>query len=298
MEHGYHNTDDIVTSYNQFTALFKIMRNRCKRFLCATIATRTPGRNRSFRRVVLTTPLTTMPPRSVSLDLKARIPILRYLHGFSIKDICEVLGIKKSLAYKTLQFHHTHGTTHNPYARRRGRRRQLDSTDVSFIRALLSQDHTVYLDEIQEQLHTRWNVRVSIPTLTRTLRRMHFTNKDVSSRAYERNEQLRAVFMNNITDVVSNPDMLMFGMKRQRMSARLRGGEAGLSAAVDASNGSVLCGAIAFQSFRSSHWTVLSHMTSLKDLLLAKGSFSFYVSLWYASCLLPQHDAELLTLVL
>ena len=171
-------------------------------------------------------PLTTMPPHSVSLDLKACIPVLRYLHGFSIKEICEVLGIKKSLAYKTLQFHHTHGTTHNPYARRCGCRRQLDSTDVSFIRALLSQDHTVYLDEIQEQLHTRRNVRVSIPTLTRTLWRIHFTNKDVSSRAYEHNEQLRAIFMNNIADIVSNSDMLMFGdeaSKDERTSVRRRG---------------------------------------------------------------------------
>jgi predicted transcriptional regulator len=91
-----------------------------------------------------------MPSCSVSLDLKAHIPVLRYQQGFSVKDICRVIGIKKSLVYKTLQFHHTHGTTHNPYAHRHGDRHQLDSTDVSFIQALLSQDHTVYLDEIQE----------------------------------------------------------------------------------------------------------------------------------------------------
>jgi hypothetical protein len=52
------------------------------------------------------------------------------------------------------------------------------------------------------------------------------TNKDVLSRAYERNEQLRAIFMNNIADIVSNPDMLMFGdeaSKDERTSARRRG---------------------------------------------------------------------------
>ena len=167
-----------------------------------------------------------MPPHSVSRDIKARIPVLRYELGFSVKDICRVLGIKKSLVYKTLQFYHAHGTTYNPHARRQAQRHQLSSIDVSFIRALLSQDHTIYLDEIQEQLLVRRNVHVSVPTLTRTLRRLHFTNKGVSGRAYERNDQLRAVFMNNIADIVTNPDMLMFGdeaAKNERTTARRRG---------------------------------------------------------------------------
>lgn len=167
-----------------------------------------------------------MPPRSVSRDLKARIPVLRYLEGYSVKDICRLLGIKKSLVYKTLQFHTEHSVTYNPHARRRGRRRQLSSTDLSFIQAILSQDHTIYIDEIQEQLLARRNVHVSIPTLTRTLRRLHFTNKDVSGRAFECNEQLRAIFMNNIAEIVTDPDMLTFGdeaAKDERTSARRRG---------------------------------------------------------------------------
>jgi hypothetical protein len=97
---------------------------------------------------------------------------------------------------------------------------------MSFIRAILSQNHVVYLDEIQEQLRARRNVHVSVPTLTRTLRRIHFTNKGVSGRALERNEQLRAIFMNKIADVVTNPDQLMFGdeaAKDERTSARRKG---------------------------------------------------------------------------
>ena len=74
-----------------------------------------------------------MPPHCVSWDLKARIPILRYEQGFSVKDICRVLGIKKSLVYKTLQFYHAHGTTYNPYAHKQGHKCQLTSIDVSLI---------------------------------------------------------------------------------------------------------------------------------------------------------------------
>ena len=90
----------------------------------------------------------------------------------------------------------------------------------------MSQHHTIYLDEIQEELLTRHGVRVSIPTLTRTLRRLHLTNKDVSGRALERNDKQRAIFMNHIADIVTDPNMLMFGdkaAKDERTSAWKQG---------------------------------------------------------------------------
>jgi len=45
-----------------------------------------------------------MPPRTVSRDLKASILILYYKQNFTVKEICGLLGIKKSLAYKTLLY--------------------------------------------------------------------------------------------------------------------------------------------------------------------------------------------------
>src|ERR1700722_19440881 len=47
-------------------------------------------------------------------------------------------------------------------------------------------------------------------TLLRTLRRLHYSHKTVSIRALERDDLLRAAFMNRIADEVPNPDMLMF----------------------------------------------------------------------------------------
>ncbi|KAG2068071.1 hypothetical protein BDR04DRAFT_792972 [Suillus decipiens] len=44
-----------------------------------------------------------MPPWTVSYDPKLRIPILRHVQGLSTRKICEVLGIRKSLVYQTLQ---------------------------------------------------------------------------------------------------------------------------------------------------------------------------------------------------
>ena len=96
-----------------------------------------------------------MPRRSVSLDLKARIPSLHYSAGYSAKEICGILGIRKSLVYQTLQYYAVHGVCYNPNACKRGRHRKLPSIDINFIKSLISEHHTIYLDEIQEQLLTR-----------------------------------------------------------------------------------------------------------------------------------------------
>ncbi|KDQ06671.1 hypothetical protein BOTBODRAFT_86145, partial [Botryobasidium botryosum FD-172 SS1] len=98
--------------------------------------------------------------------------------------------------------------------------------DIEFIKSLLSQQHTVYADEIQEQLYLRRNVTVSLTTVFRTLRRLHFSNKAISAQALERNEIQRAHFMNRIGAEVPDPEMLMFcdeAAKDKRTSGRRRG---------------------------------------------------------------------------
>ena len=147
----------------------------------------------------------------VSWDLKACIPALHYEHGFPVIKICAILNIKKSLVYSTLQLHHSYGVTHNIHAQKQQHRRNLSSIDLLFIRTLLDQQHTVYLDEIQQQLLQRCGVKVSIPTLTHTLHRLHFTHKNVLGKALEYNEHHHAIFMNCIADLVTDPNMLICG---------------------------------------------------------------------------------------
>ncbi|KAG2071404.1 hypothetical protein BDR04DRAFT_1098505 [Suillus decipiens] len=65
-----------------------------------------------------------MPPWAISSDLKLRIPVLRHVQGLSIKQICEVLGIRKSLVYQTLQLYDKLADT-NSNSRKLGRRRSL-----------------------------------------------------------------------------------------------------------------------------------------------------------------------------
>jgi transposase len=154
-----------------------------------------------------------MPRRHVSRDLKRRIPYLRYIEGFNIKEIGRILGVKKSMIYQTLQYHQNYGVTYNPTAfstLSQGRPRILTNDDLSLVRSLLSQNPSIYLDELQDELLQRRGASISVPTLLRSLRRLHFSRKSVSIRALERNDLERSMYMNSFADIILDPAMLMF----------------------------------------------------------------------------------------
>src|ERR1700709_2190544 len=118
-------------------------------------------------------------------------------HGYSVRNICYLLGVKKTLVYKVIQLYkHLPASSH--HSGQRGRRRVLTINDIAFITAVLRQNPTMYLDELQHELHARRGVYVSVPTLFRTLSRLLYSRKDISARALERDEERRAIFMNHI----------------------------------------------------------------------------------------------------
>lgn len=167
-----------------------------------------------------------MPRRHISQDLKARIPVLFHDQGYTVKEICEILGIKKSLVYQALTYFKAYGVAHNPFAHKPGRNRLLAPADVKFVSALVDRRHTIYLDEIQDELYQQRGIFISIPTLCRTLRRLDYTRKVVSARALERNDLLRSAFMNKIADEVPDPNMMMFvdeAARNRRSSMRPKG---------------------------------------------------------------------------
>jgi transposase len=166
-----------------------------------------------------------MPSRTISRDLKDRIPVLFFEKNLSVPQICNVLGVKKTMVYNCLDYHTVYGTSYDPNANHSGRPRILDSTDLKFILALI-QCHTIYIDEIQEKLLTQRNVSVSITTLLRTMRRLELTRKCVSVHALERNDLQRSAFMNRMADLVPDPNMLMFtdeAAKNDRTTGRPKG---------------------------------------------------------------------------
>src|ERR1700676_4632673 len=138
-----------------------------------------------------------MPPLILN-DLKACILALHHEQGFSAKKICQILDIKKTLAYETLHNHRRFGVTFDVNARQHGHHHTHTSTDLSFIHMLLNQQHTIYLDEIQKQLLSCHGVKVSLPTLPCTLCQLHFSHKDILGKALEHNNCLHVIYMNCI----------------------------------------------------------------------------------------------------
>ncbi|KAF8957941.1 hypothetical protein BDZ97DRAFT_1627647, partial [Flammula alnicola] len=154
-----------------------------------------------------------MPRRHVSRDLKERIPYLRYVEGFKVKEIERLLNVKKSMIYQCLNYHREYGVAYNPAAflqHAQGRKRALDPVDLRLLKSLLRQDPCLYLDELQDELLVRRGVSTSVQTLLRSLRRLHFSRKSVSIQALERNDIDRSIYMNTFAELVSDPAMLMF----------------------------------------------------------------------------------------
>jgi transposase len=131
-----------------------------------------------------------------------------------VKEIGRILGVKKSMIYQTLNYYRNyHGVTYNPAVFSvlpKGRHRILTSEDLNLVRSLLSQNPSLYLDELQDELLIRRGIAISIPTLLRSLRRLHFSRKSVSVRALERNNLDRSMYMNRFADLVPDPAMVMF----------------------------------------------------------------------------------------
>src|ERR1700712_566356 len=108
-----------------------------------------------------------MPPRTVSYDLKLCIPVLRHVHHYSITKICEILGIRKSFVYKTLKIYATLFDVANPNSRKAGHRCSLDYEDLNYIKSRCLLHSSIFLDELQNDLLSRRDVKVSLSTLFR-----------------------------------------------------------------------------------------------------------------------------------
>ncbi|KAF8075919.1 hypothetical protein FPV67DRAFT_1394226, partial [Lyophyllum atratum] len=148
----------------------------------------------------------------------ARIPILFYEQNFTAKKICELLGIKKSLVYSSLLYFKACGVAHNPHVHRK-----TGTTDIKLISALITRRHTIYLDEIQDELYQHRGICVSVPTLCKTLHCLDTRKVVVSACALEQNHLIRSDYMNRIAEEVG---MMMFidgAARNQRSSQRPKG---------------------------------------------------------------------------
>ena len=168
-----------------------------------------------------------MPRHIVSNHTKLNIPALSE-DGYTMKEICRLLGIKKTLVYRTLTLYKQFGVVYNPhtYSRVIRRHRILSMADITFISNVVAHRSTIYLDELQHELWEKRQVYATTPTLYRALRSLQLTRKKISFAASERNEELRARYMNRIGAEAPDANMLLFideAAKDRRTSCRPSG---------------------------------------------------------------------------
>jgi len=110
-----------------------------------------------------------MPRRSVSLDLKARIPIIHYSAGYSVKEIYGILGIRKSFVYQTLQYYAVHGVCYNPNTRKRGTESSHPSISISsshsYPNTTLSTWTKFRNSFSHDEAHRSWSLHWCIPSV-------------------------------------------------------------------------------------------------------------------------------------
>jgi transposase len=149
-----------------------------------------------------------MPPPA-SNDLRARVPVLHAL-GLSIPTICDVLGVKRSFIFKILRLYRKFGVPFNPNGKQLGRPRILTGPQLRAFKDLQKNHPMAHQDELQRMFFRHHGVYISLPTISRTLRRLRITRKKAVTRASERNTLLQAVYRNRIGDLVTDPWMLIF----------------------------------------------------------------------------------------
>jgi transposase len=118
----------------------------------------------------------------------------RFEQHMTAREIAILAGCSESTVYDVLRLHRDYGQVNNPFARTKGRARILSQADIHYIHALLQANPSLYLDELQEQLLAARDVDISIATISRTLRNIALSHKQVTKKAAERNEHLRATW--------------------------------------------------------------------------------------------------------
>ena len=119
---------------------------------------------------------------------------------------CDSQTVQNGTVYQNLDYHRNHGITYNLMAFlyfSRGQPCILADTDLNLIKSLLSQEPTMYLDELQDELLTHCGAVVSIPTLLQSLCCLHFSCKSVCICALECNDLDHSMYMNWFAEIIS-----------------------------------------------------------------------------------------------
>ncbi|KJA18808.1 hypothetical protein HYPSUDRAFT_125385, partial [Hypholoma sublateritium FD-334 SS-4] len=88
----------------------------------------------------------------ITPEIRQRILSWHHNDGMSAREIASLAACSERTVYYILSFDRDYGTDVNPFARKTGRTRSLDTGDMNYIFSLISARPKIYLDELQEEL--------------------------------------------------------------------------------------------------------------------------------------------------
>ncbi|KIK81832.1 hypothetical protein PAXRUDRAFT_155163 [Paxillus rubicundulus Ve08.2h10] len=152
-----------------------------------------------------------MPPHTVSINLKTHIPPL-HCDWYSIKEICVLLDVKKTMVSFLMNLHARHGVVCNPhkYSHVVGHHCVLNIAGFSFISAVIAHHDMIYLDELQHELWAKCQVYTTLPTLLQAIQELDITYKAGSAQVLEHSNELNVLYMNHTAAEAPDVNMLMF----------------------------------------------------------------------------------------
>ena len=146
-------------------------------------------------------------PKQYSEDLRWRAVWLHTVRGLSYAEVSDLLYMSERSVRRYTELYFTTGDV-KPCRQRHGPVPLLSETEQLTVLQSMIYKPTIYLEELQHDLHEAFGTWVHLSTICRTVHRLGFTRKRVQQIAIQCSETLRNEYMAEIS--MFDPDMLIW----------------------------------------------------------------------------------------
>ena len=147
-------------------------------------------------------------PAKYSEDLRWRAVWLHLIRGLSVGEVADLLFMCKRSVERYLAIYHATGSVAPREQKQHGPPRLLTEFEQVAVLQSLTTKPTMYLDELQSELHDLTGTWVHVSTICRTVHHMGLTRKKVQMVALQCSMEMQAKFMAEIS--MFDPHMLVW----------------------------------------------------------------------------------------
>jgi transposase len=112
---------------------------------------------------------------------------------------CATFHVPRATVSRIVKCYATYGTVARPRTKRKSR--ALTAVAKNLLTSYIANEVALYLDEMQEQLRIDTGIKFSISTVSRWLKDMNISNKGLSVTAIQRDDFLRAEYLDMIKHI-------------------------------------------------------------------------------------------------